>query len=211
MSIHAPFIEALDSSNLQSASEMLLKVNSEIVGCNNWKDQYPETPKVCVRVAHNNKEIFVRFDVEEHYTAAHVDKDNGEVWNDSTCEFFITFDKEYYYNIETTCIGRVLLGYQKRLPDQILGPTDSIKRLPSLGTETFDEKVGDNKWSLTYSIPLSAFWKSTLTNLHGVKANCNFYKCGDSLTKPHFLSWRPITNPKPFFHMPEFFGDIDFE
>ncbi|KAK8885666.1 hypothetical protein M9Y10_041118 [Tritrichomonas musculus] len=211
MTIHAPFIESLNSTDLQKASETLLKLSPELVGCNNWPDQYPETPTVYVRVAHNNKEIFVRFDVEEHYTVAHVEKDNGEVWYDSTCEFFITFDDLGYYNIETTCIGKVLLGFQKTLPDQILGSTDSINRLPSLGTETFDEKVGDNKWNLTYAVPLSAFWKHNLTSLHGVKAHCNFYKCGDSLSKPHFITWRPIKNPKPFFHMPEFFGEIDFE
>ena len=211
MALYAPYIEALDSLDLQSASQILLELNPEFIGCNNWKDQFPETPKVLVRVAHNNKEIFVRFDVEERYTAARIETDNGKVWFDSSCEFFINFDELDYYNIEMTCIGKVLLGFHNKLINSILGNTESIKRLPSLGTNTFDEKIGDNKWNLTYSIPISSFWKNNLTSLHGVKARCNFYKCGDGLTKPHFLSWKPISNPKPFFHLPQFFGEIYFE
>lgn len=211
-SMYAPFIEELDSSNLQQASRLLLQIKPEFVSCNNWYDQFPETPKVIVRVAHNNSEIFVRFDVEERFTAARIESDNGKVWFDSTCEFFINFNDLEYYNIEMTCIGKVLLGFHNRLIDyNVLGSTDSIKRLSSLGTNTFNERIGDNKWNLTYSIPLSAFWKHNLTSLHGVNARCNFYKCGDGLTKPHFLSWAPISSPKPFFHLPQFFGDIYFE
>lgn len=211
MALSAPFIENLDSDDLKSASEILLDLDPEFVSCNNWKEQFPETPKVLVRVAHNDKEIFVRFDVEERYTAACIKEDNGKVWFDSACEFFINFDDFDYYNIEMTCIGKVLLGYHNKLIKSILGPTENIKRYTSLGTQPFDEKVGDNKWNLTYSIPISSFWKHNLKNLRGVKATCNFYKCGDGLTKQHFLSWTPIHTPKPFFHVPQYFGEIYFE
>lgn len=41
--------------------------------------------------------------------------------------------------------------------------------------------------------------------------NANFYKCGDKLQTPHFLSWNPINLEKPNFHCPEFFGTLNFE
>jgi hypothetical protein len=44
-----------------------------------------------------------------------------------------------------------------------------------------------------------------------MKARGNFYKCGDSLSVPHFLSWQPIDNPTPNFHLEKFFGELDFE
>lgn len=210
MKVIVEYDDQLQSSNLQDAQEKLSKLSPIEVSCNNWPDQFPETPKVSVRLLHNNKEIFVRFDVEEKYTMARVENDNGQVWTDSTCEFFISFDEKTYYNIEMTCIGKVLIGYRSNIEPQ-LGSTDSIKRLPSLGTEPFAERIGDNKWSLTYSVPIIAFWKHNLTELHGVKARGNFYKCGDNLTKPHFLSWSPIKYPTPNFHLPEFFGEISFE
>jgi len=37
----------------------------------------------------------------------------------------------------------------------------------------------------------------------------NFYKCGDGLSKPHYLSWKPIVAEKPDFHRPEFFSTIE--
>ena len=39
----------------------------------------------------------------------------------------------------------------------------------------------------------------------------NFYKCGDHLSVPHFLSFAPIGVPKPDFHRPEFFCTLEFE
>ena len=39
----------------------------------------------------------------------------------------------------------------------------------------------------------------------------NFYKCGDELQTPHFLSWNPIQIEQPDFHRPDFFGTLEFE
>ena len=39
----------------------------------------------------------------------------------------------------------------------------------------------------------------------------NFYKCGDELQTPHFLSWNPIKIENPDFHRPDFFGTLEFE
>ena len=38
----------------------------------------------------------------------------------------------------------------------------------------------------------------------------NFYKCGDKLSVPHYLSWNPVTTEKPDFHRPEYFGLLEF-
>ena len=45
----------------------------------------------------------------------------------------------------------------------------------------------------------------------GKEIRANFYKCGDELDKPHYLSWNPINLEKPNFHCPEFFGTLFFE
>ena len=50
----------------------------------------------------------------------------------------------------------------------------------------------------------------SLTDWSGLKAKVNLYKCGDKLSQPHFLSWKPISAPKPDFHLPEFFEQIKF-
>ena len=49
-----------------------------------------------------------------------------------------------------------------------------------------------------------------LERFDGLQARGNFYKCGDGLPVPHFVSWAPIDTPNPDFHRPEFFDTICF-
>ena len=164
---------------------------------------------------HTGDWLMLRFDVAERYTAALVTEDNGEVWTDSCAEFFIAPDTGMYYNFETTCIGRMLLGARKSRteaehasPEVLAG----VKRYTTLPCgEPFAEREGDNRWSLTLAIPPQALFRHALTDWSGLKARMNLYKCGDNLSHPHFLSWRPIRTEKPDFHRPEFFGEVTFE
>lgn len=183
------------------------------IGCVNWPEEYPYKPEVTVRIAHNGEELFLQYDVREKYTLAKVTEDNGAVWTDSCCEFFISFDDSGYYNLEMTCIGKALLGFRKTKEDATHGNSavmNSIRRLSTLGTEPFEEKEGDNLWQLTAAIPASAFFRHDFKSLDGVKATVNAYKCGDNLSVPHFVSLFPIDFPKPNFHLPAFFREVSF-
>lgn len=83
-------------------------------------------------------------------------------------------------------------------------------RNPSLGSRPFPEHEGDNRWSVVLAIPPQALFMHSLMDWSGLKAKVNLYKCGDKLSQPHFLSWKPISAPKPDFHLPEFFEQIKF-
>ncbi|MEG1585779.1 MAG: carbohydrate-binding family 9-like protein, partial [Bacteroidales bacterium] len=74
----------------------------------NWPESFPYKPEVKVRIAHNGDELLLQYEVKEKYTMGKVTQDNGEVWTDSCCECFISFDENGYYNLETTCIGKAL-------------------------------------------------------------------------------------------------------
>lgn len=89
--------------------------------------------------------------------------------------------------------------------------TDQVKRWASLGRETFEEKIGECTWEVALLIPYKVFFKHAITRLDGMSIRANFYKCGDELQKPHFLSWNPIKIEKPDFHRPDFFGLLEFE
>lgn len=65
-------------------------------------------------------------------------------------------------------------------------------------------------WTLTLIIPKDVFVYHQLASLHGQAGRANFYKCGDLLTDPHFTAWSNIRSPEPNFHLPEFFGAIQF-
>lgn len=184
------------------------------IGCNNWAAEYPYAPKATFAAAHNGTHLLLTFRVEEACTAALVTEDNGPVWTDSAVEFFISFDDTGYYNFEFSCIGKALLGFRKTKPDVIHAGADvmeTIRRESSLGTANFAERKGDNRWELNVAIPAAAFFAHNFATLDGIKARANVYKCGDNLSKPHFLSWQPIRTEKPNFHVPEFFGDVEFE
>mgnify|MGYP002660442642 FL=1 len=185
------------------------------MACRNCPAEFPYAPEVSFRMFHTGDWLMLRFDVAERYTAALVTEDNGEVWTDSCAEFFIAPDTGMYYNFETTCIGRMLLGARKSRteaehasPEVLAG----VKRYTTLPCgEPFAEREGDNRWSLTLAIPPQALFRHALTDWSGLKARMNLYKCGDNLSHPHFLSWRPIRTEKPDFHRPEFFEEATFE
>ncbi|MBP5277596.1 MAG: hypothetical protein J6Z18_03800, partial [Prevotella sp.] len=50
-----------------------------------------------------------------------------------------------------------------------------------------------------------------LKDISGMSFRANFYKCGDLLPKPHFLSWNAVEIPQPDFHRPDQFGKVTFE
>lgn len=58
-------------------------------------------------------------------------------------------------------------------------------------------------------IPALVFNKQGDITLSGLRAFGNFYKCGDELPQPHFISWSPIGHPTPNFHLPAFFWGAD--
>lgn len=194
---------------LDSAPE---KWERQSVACNNWADEYPYAPGVEFAVAHTGKEICIRFYVDEETSMARTVGDNGPVWTDSCAEFFINFDDTGYYNFEFNCIGTALLGWRR--PDmEPVHASDAlmkkISRSSTLGKEPFEE-APKGKWELSVVIPVEVFFGHDIKSLDGISANANFYKCGDDMSRPHYLSWKPIDNPTPAFHMPQFFGKIKF-
>ncbi len=181
----------------------------------NWQKEFPYRPEVCVRIAHCGDRILLHYRVKEDRIRAHFGADNGEVWTDSCVEFFcIPAGDGVYYNLECNCIGTILLGVgpekagRVRAGQEVLG---TISRWSSLGREAFEERPSQEPWEVALIVPVKAFFQHRLTSLRGARVRANFYKCGDALTQAHFLSWTPIQLPKPNFHCPDFFGELEFE
>lgn len=188
------------------------------IACCNWPSEFPYAPNVNFSAAHDGDALYIRFRVTEKYIAATVEADNGQVWTDSCVEFFVSFDDTGYYNFEFSCIGRSLLAFRKEKPSPEHATADImalIGRESTLGNQCFSEREAlnsdDGNWELNVRIPKEAFFKHHFDTLTGVQARGNFYKCGDNLSQPHFLSWAPIGTEHPNFHVPAFFGDLIFE
>ncbi len=175
-------------------------------------------------IGHDIHNILLRFVVEEEEVRATCTGFNSSVWEDSCVEFFFSpvqgangnsdQDPLFYYNLEFNAIGTVLGGYGKDRHDRSWLQETHLSRIetvPSLGRKPFGIRNELTRWSLHVRIPVSVFCFSGIKRLTGLTGRANFYKCGDRLTHPHYLSWQPVESPTPDFHTPQFFGKIQFE
>lgn len=187
----------------------------------NFMGDKPEHfPYTQAKVAYDNTAIYVIFRVEDRYVRAAAKKHQGPVYLDSCVEFFFTPGtdiKEGYFNLEMNCGGTMLFHHQMKprdeqthLSEEHLQQVEVAHTLP----EIIDpEMVGDTTWIVEYRIPFSI-----LSNYHsfsepeaGTIWRANFYKCADQTSHPHWLTWSPIDFPRPNFHVPEYFGILEFQ
>ena len=178
----------------------------------NWVD-YPYKPDVQFRIAHNGSHILLNFQVEESDIQAICTEDGGNVWEDACVEFFIAFPhQDFYTNIECNCIGKIVATARTDKQHCLSAPfnlANRIERWSNLGQQPVANLSGS--WEVSLIIPVEVFLLKEIHSLDGIQANGNFYKCGDKLKVPHFLSWNPIRSEQPNFHLPQFFGEICFE
>ena len=180
----------------------------------NW-EEFPYKPDVSVQIAFNANELFLQYRVKELSVKAEITESNGRVWTDSCVEFFISPEgNDEYYNLEMNCIGTVLLGFRKKGESSVHATDEqicTIRRISSLGNSAFPEKNEPTEWQLTIALPWEVFFWHNLKPVSGMKMRGNFYKCGDGLSVPHFVSWTKIKTEKPSFHEPVFFGGLEFD
>lgn len=211
------FVKKIEVDKLlnQEIKSTLENLETHKINHCNWEKEFPYQPKVEFKIAHNDENIYIHYFVEEKSIRAKATEDNGNVWEDSCCEFFISFDQlENYFNIETNCIGTKLVHYGKPFPNRSAVAANQlqlIKTESSLGKNSIETQEGEFKWDMLVQIPITALKEAGLCKLSGVKARANFYKCGDETKEAHFLSWNKIDLPNPNFHCPEFFGEVEFE
>ena len=208
--IEAKSVEAVAVPSLLDANG----IEFNPIACVNWQE-YPYQPSVKFRAAHIGDAILLHYQVTEASVRAVAAHDDGRVWEDACVEFFLSPEgNDFYYNFECNCAAKLLLhggpagSERPGASEEVL---KSVKRWASLGTEPFEERVGECTWEVALVIPTSAIFRHSIESLDGKVMRANFYKCGDLLQTPHFLSWSPIDLPQPKFHCPEFFGEIKFE
>ncbi|MCR4860372.1 MAG: hypothetical protein K5910_06895 [Bacteroidales bacterium] len=191
--------------------EVCRQARRERIGCLNWPDAFPYRPEVDFSICHSGGSLHLHYRVREDAVRAVCAADGERAWEDSCVEFFFAPRGDgVYYNVECTCIGKLYLcrGTERHGREPLdAGLLRGISRRSTLGEEAFGLREGPAAWELSLDIPAATFGLGTFEGLH---ARGNFYKCGDRLPVPHYLSWAPIRTPKPDFHRPEFFETIDF-
>lgn len=173
-----------------------------------WRT-YSYQPSVFFSLAHSGDCLLLKYFVTEQNIRATVTQVNGPVWEDSCVECFLAFDETGYYNFEFNCIGTALVGFGRAKSNRQLLPESLVKTL-LFQAQLRNTADGEIQWELTVVIPLAVFLYHPLSSLHGRSCRVNFFKCGDRLPKPHYLSWKNIVCEEPDFHRPEAFGAAQF-
>jgi hypothetical protein len=179
----------------------------------NWKG-YSYKPEVALSIAYSDREIFLKYYIKEDYFKAEKTETNQMVCEDSCVEFFVSpEDDGIYYNLEFNGIGTCLLGTgtarenSTRANPEIVS---KIRRLTSAGKKPVREREGEYEWTITIAIPFEVFFHHQVKELKGKTFRANFYKCGDKLTVPHYVTWNHVGTEKPDYHQPKYFGLLKF-
>lgn len=204
---------AIGNYDTEKLNETFVTLTAQKIECCNWPKQFPYTPEVSFKAFHNGEKLFLQFCVTEKDIHSVIEENFGQVWTDPCVEMFISPEEGCYYNFECTCIGRMLAACHRtnaetmRMPPETLA---TIERYPSLGNDNFALREGETTWSMIEVIPATTLFNHKLESWEGKSMRANFYKCGDNLPHPHFLSWNKIDFERPNFHLPEFFGEVTF-
>ena len=201
--------------DLEKVSEELDKLNTRHpVAELNWKE-FDYRPEVEFSLGYTENEILLKYYVTEEWFRAVNTESNQEVYEDSCVEFFVSPANDgIYYNFEFNGIGTCLMGSgtaRENLSRADPAVISGIRRLTSAGNKPVSERAGEFSWTITLAIPLKVFFHHKVTDLRGKIFKANFYKCGDKLSVPHYLTWNPVKTEKPDYHLPEFFGSLEFK
>lgn len=200
------------AADLLSDKSLFMNLPLNRLDCLNWAEDYPYKPGVSFRIFHNDEFLFLEYDVREKCTAALEVTDGKDVYRDSCVEFFVQPEGDgHYYNFEWNAIGTLCLSRRTGRLDPGDAPAEvleSVYRVSTYDRRPFEEIKGDNRWVLRIAIPVRALFGGELSTWHGARLRGNFYKCGDALSTPHYVTWAPISTPTPDYHRPEFFQPI---
>jgi hypothetical protein len=199
----------IENQSIQGLSFMMDKMERHTLELTPWA-AYSYKPTVHFSIAYNGNTIFLKYYVTEKFIQAAAGKINGSVWEDSCVEFFVGFGDEGYYNLEFNCIGTIFAAFgNERNGREHL--SEEVIRTIKYHTVIYNNNENDICWQLTLAIPLNVFSHHAPASLTEKQCRANFYKCGDRLPQPHFLSWSNIEAPEPNFHLPNFFGVLVFQ
>ena len=170
----------------------------------NWKEQYPAAPEAKFALAHTDDILYVRFEVKGEVPLATKTNDLEPVNEDACVEMFMgNADNTRYWNFEFNPAGVCNASNRKSRKEDVVRL--NAEQLQSI--QRFPVQLCAAHWSLLVGIPL-ALIELDLACEHARRAN--FYKCGDKTVMKHYASWSPIEAEAPAFHLPEYFGEVQF-
>ena len=196
-------------------------VGSDILRIEHPMGDIPKfTPTVEARMAYDQENAYVIFQVRDRYVKSVVQEYNGNVSGDSCVEFFFAPDPSKplcYFNLEINAGGTPLIFYITK-PMSGLTPLrreeiDQIEIAHSMPRVVYPELEEPFTWTIECRIPFSVLEKYAQVTrpAPGVQWKANFYKTGSRTSSPNYLTWSPVSFSRPNFHLPAQFGTLFFQ
>ena len=193
----------------------------EALKLTNYMGEKPEHfPQAQAKVLYDDKNIYVFFKVDDQYVRSVAKAHHGNVWEDSCVEFFFTPSEDVsqgYFNVEANCGGLILMRHQivegKDTQEVAVSDINKMTIEHSMPKIVDPEITEPAVWTLKYALPFEVIEKYTslVKPDTGVKWKANFFKCADYSSHPHWLTWSVVERPQPQFHLPEYFGTLQFD
>jgi hypothetical protein len=188
---------------------------------NNYMGAQPNHfPIVAVKVAYSENALYVKFNVYDQFIKCVNSSYQSDVWKDSCVEFFFVpslLVENGYFNLEMNCGGNALFHFQKKrgineiqIEAKDFNEIELFHSLPKYFEAEITKKT---EWILSYKIPfriLKKYYEFEVPT-RGDKWLINFYKCADETSHPHWLTWSFVDKKFPDFHIPEYFGELQFD
>ena len=162
-----------------------------------------------VRALWNTKDLFVRFDCEQHEplvvnSGPQTTQKSLGLWERDVCEIFIAPDPNeprHYFEFEAAPTGEWLdLGIHQMKDKR---ETDwEYSSGMSVVTRIEHERV-----TIAIRIPFNAFGRAPQ---NGERWRTNLFRCVGSGDSRGYLAWQPTLTPLPNFHVPNAFGWLCF-
>ena len=135
----------------------------------------------------------------------------AEVCEDSCLEFFFRpmEGSMRYFNMEWNPNKCLFLGFGSSIEDLLRIVPEEAQKEALFCPEVIRREDG---WEIFFRVPYS-FIRGFFPEFEvkpGKALYCNFYKCGEMLRQPHYLTWNPIMRQgRSRFHTPAEFGRLD--
>jgi len=177
-------------------------------------------PVTQVKILYDDNSLYVIFRVDDCYVSCREQVWNGPVSNDACVEFFFSPDSqrpEWYFNLEVNCGGTPLMRYNTvprkeftTIDPQLIRGIEIAHSLPARVDPEITEPL---TWTVEYRIPFTLLEKFSRVSFPkpGVSWRANFYKTAAQGTNPHWITWSMVRSSQLDFHLPVFFGALNFE
>jgi hypothetical protein len=177
-------------------------------------------PETQAKLSYDQHHVYGIFKVKDRYVISEETKTNGPVSRDSCVEWFFAPNQDnplHYFNIEINAGGTILFHHVTvpRKEYRVIDEEDisKITVATSLPSVISPEITSDTTYTVEFKIPISLLKKYSDVTIpdNGVVWRANFYKTANRNSNPHYITWNKVENPRPDFHLPQYFGKLIFE